>query len=166
MRECIKKFCCKRKKTGRVVAKGRSRVKRNDCFFTGAHLRANRKALRGGSEEVIQWPHNTLSGGRECYGKQRRRALCPLSWEGGGNTVIWQLESTELSKFLSPSFYFLCGTSGEIICWIRGEVEYEMNVRSLSWRDSWVEFLILRMGEYIHQGHTESLPKWGWSTWT
>lgn len=82
---------------------------------------ADGKALEGGSEEVIPCPRKhpeqvgkgvIASTGRGPFLLCNERA----GQEVGRDKVIWQLESGELSKFLSYSFYLLCGTSGEIIC--------------------------------------------------
>lgn len=67
---------------------------------------ANGKALEGGSEEVIQCPHKhpeqvgkgvVASPGRGPFLLCKERA----GREEGRDGVIWQLESGELSKFLS-----------------------------------------------------------------
>lgn len=86
---------------------------------------ADRKAIGGVIEEVIQWPRKypkqmekdaIASIGRGPFLLCNKRA----GQKGGRDRVIWELVGGELSKFLSYSFYLLCGTRGAIIYWIRG----------------------------------------------
>ena len=60
-RACIKKFCCKREKRGWVVAKGRSLVKRRDCYLAWACFILMERPLGVGVGRLFSDHISTLS---------------------------------------------------------------------------------------------------------
>lgn len=61
MRICIKKFFCKREKRDRVVAKGRSLVRRKDCYLAWACLTLTERPFGWGVERSFSDYISTLS---------------------------------------------------------------------------------------------------------